>query len=137
MGWLSSCPKRTRASDKRSRSEQYSDDHPYGTLPPVDGAEYLTALFMDTGRFSQAGMGITPITWIELSAFNQCCALELNGWELSRLMDMSRSFCSWRNIGGEQSDIADNIPYINRSLSPTNHLIRQREKAIKREDSPP
>jgi hypothetical protein len=97
----------------------------------------MTDLFIDTGMASQGGMGISAITWQELMAFNQCGGLELNAWELSRLMDMSRSYCSWNSKGSQQGDMADDVPYIDKTLSPSNHLRSQREESVKKqEDSP-
>jgi hypothetical protein len=116
--------------------EQYGDDHPYTALPNIDGGEYMTGLFIDTGMASQTGMGMTAITWQELSAFNQCGGLDLNAWEFSRLMDMSRSYCSWNSKGGQQGDMADDVPYIDRSRSSSSYLIKQREKSIEKENDP-
>ena len=86
---------------------------------------------------SQGGMGLSAITWQELAAFNECGGLELNGWEFSRLMDMSRKYCSWNSKGSQQSDMADDVPYIDRSLSASGHLVRQREESIKKENNDP
>lgn len=93
-------------------------------------------LFDESGKVSQGGMSLSPITWSELSAFNQCCALELNGWELSRLMDMSRAYCNWNHAGSKQSDMADNVPYIDKTRSSSDYLIRQREASIKEQEQP-
>jgi hypothetical protein len=85
---------------------------------------------------SQGGIGLSPITWLELSSFDKCNGLELNGWEFTQLMKMSRAYCSWISRGSAQTDIADDIPWIDRTLSPSNYLIKQREESIKREESP-
>ena len=80
---------------------------------------------------SQGGMGLSAITWLELSAFNNCNGLELSGWELSQLMSMSRSYCKWNSKGSQQGDIADDIPHIDKTKSVADYLMRQREEAMK------
>lgn len=114
--------------------EQYGDGHPYTALPSVNGFDYLVVLFDESGKVSQGGMSLSPITWSELSAFNQCCALGLNGWELSRLMDMSRAYCSWNSKGSQQGDMADDVPYIDKNRSSSDYLIRQREASVKEQE---
>lgn len=92
---------------------------------------------MEAGLFSQGGMGISPITWSELDAFNRCGGLELSSWELSRLMDMSRSYCSWNSKGSSQKDIADDVPHIDKSRSVANYLLNQSEISQKNTDTNP
>lgn len=96
--------------------------------------EHLTALFTDTGMYSQAMGGLTALSWAELDAFNRCGALALTGWELSRLMDMSRAFCNWHAKGGKQKDIADDVPYIDRDRQATSYLLRQRDASAANRD---
>ena len=100
----------------------------------MNGVEYLTGLFIDTGMCSQGMGGITALSWSELDAFNRCGALHLTGWELSRLMDMSRAYCQWLAKGGKQGDIADDVPYIDRTRSATGYLLRQRDASAASRD---
>lgn len=81
-------------------------------------------------------MGISPVSWVELSAFSHCGSLDLTSWEFSRLMDMSKAYCSWNSIGSQQSDMADNVPYVDKSKSSSDYLIRQREASIKEQEQP-
>lgn len=132
---MHSVPERTRKDDKRSRYEQYGPGHPYTALPELDEHEYMAALFMDTGMGSRAGMGgLTPLQWVELQAFDQCGRLELTGWELSQLMEMSRAYCQWQAKGGQQGDIADDVPYIDTERSATDYLLRQRDASASNRD---
>ena len=86
---------------------------------------------------SRAGMGgLSPLTWSELQAFNICGQLELSAWELSQLMEMSRSYCHWQAVGGQQADIADDVPYINKELNAADYLLRQRDASAKNADIP-
>lgn len=132
---MHSVPERSRKEDKRSRYEQYGADHPYTALPELDEHEYMAGLFMDTGMGSQSGMGgMAPLDWTELQAFDQCGRLELTGWELSQLMSMSRAYCQWLAKGGKQSDIADDVPYIDETRNATSYLLRQRDASAKNAD---
>lgn len=63
----------------------------------------------------QGMAGITPISWLELDAYDRCNGLGLSSWEASTLMQMSRSYCRWRRQGSEQTDIPDEVPYIDES----------------------
>lgn len=86
--------------------------------------------------YSAGGMGISPLTWGELSAFSGCGSLALTAWEFSRLMDMSRAYCSWNSKGSQQGDMADSVPFIDRTKSVSDYLIRQREASIKEQEQP-
>lgn len=81
-------------------------------------------------------MGLSPISWTELAAFDQCGSLDLTSWEFSRLMDMSKAYCNWHNIGSQQGDMADSVPFIDRTKSVSDYLIRQREASIKEQEQP-
>lgn len=86
--------------------------HPYTCLPDVDGFDYLVSIFTDTGMVSQGGMGIAPLTWSEIDAFESCNRLGLSAWENQRIMAMSRAYCKWHSQGGKQKDMPDHVPYI-------------------------
>jgi hypothetical protein len=97
----------------------------------------MVGLFMETGMASRAGMGgLTSISWLELQAFNKCGGLELKAWELSQLMEMSKSYCQWQAKGGQQPEIADDVPYINKELNAGDYLIRQRDASAKNAEVP-
>lgn len=102
-------------------------------MPQVGEFGYLTALLAELGIVGSGAMGITPLSWQEIDAFNRCGHLELTSWETMRLMDMSRAYCNWHNKGSEQSDIALDIPYINRELGVTDYLLRQHDESLKDE----
>ena len=102
-------------------------------MPDVLGYEYMTALLAELGIVSSGGMGIAPLSWQEIDAFNRCGHLELTSWETMRLMDMSRAYCNWNSKGGEQTDIALDIPYINRDRGVTDYLLRQHDESLKDE----
>lgn len=99
-------------------------------MPPVEGVEYLTALFVELGIVQGGGMGIAPVSWQEIDSFSRCGHLELTAWETLRLRNMSETYCAWNAKGGQQGDIADDVPYINRKLSATGYLLSQRDKSM-------
>ena len=49
------------------------------------------------------------------------------------LMEMSRSYVNWRNRGGEQDDIADDVPYIEQNEETLeamqSHLMDSRDRS--------
>lgn len=101
-------------------------------MPELGDHEYIAALFIDTGIGMRGGMGgLTPLSWSELKAFDDCGKLALSSWELSQLMEMSRSYCTWNAKGSQQKDIADDVPYIDRTRKATDYIIRQRDNSAK------
>lgn len=129
---MHSTPERQVKEDKRSRIEQYGDDHPYTALPNVDGSEYLTALYLDSGMVCSTGMGLTALTWVEVDAFNRCNALNLTAWEQSQIMAMSRAYSKWYAKGCKQKDIPDEVPYIDPTRNAGAYMMRARDSSKKR-----
>lgn len=61
-------------------------------LPEVEGCDYLVRAFILSGMTLSNGMGSTPLTWQELSAFRE--VVELDAWESKQIMQMSKAYCS-------------------------------------------
>lgn len=96
MAWLHSAPKRHKNDDSpKSRLSLLDDDHPARRLPEAN--EFITKCFGMSGMFVSNGMGITPISWMELKAFNDLSGYELTGWESEQIIEMSRTFCYMNN----------------------------------------
>lgn len=91
----------------------------------------MTSLFLNLGIAQSTMGGFTPITWSDMQAYSNLCKLSLSAWESDLLMSMSRVYCSWYAKGGQQKDIADDVPYIDRSVSASEYLIRQRDASSK------
>ena len=91
----------------------------------------MTDLFINMGSATSTMGGLVPITWSEIESYSRLCNLNLSAWEADLLMSMSRAYCSWNAKGGQQKDIAEDVPYIDRSVSATDYLIRQREASAK------
>ena len=51
-------------------------------------------------------------------------------------MDMSGTYCSWNSKGSQQGDMADDVPYVDKTRSASDYLIRQREASIKEQEQP-
>lgn len=59
-----------------------------------------------------AGMGVAPITWQELDAYNRMACSNLSSWEAEQVIEMSREYCRWLGKGSEQSDMPDEVPFV-------------------------
>lgn len=55
---------------------------------------HLRELFFMMGQILQTGMGIVPITWVELKAFIDVKELDLTLWERGMLKKMSEAYCN-------------------------------------------
>lgn len=130
---MHSTPERNLKDDKRSRAEQYGSDHPYTCLPDVDGcSDYMTGLFLDSGKVGSSGMSVAPLSWQDIAAFNQCNALNMTAWECQTLMSMSRAYTDWYHRGCKQKDIPDEVPYIDPTKNAGAHMMRSRDRSKKR-----
>lgn len=64
-------------------------------LPEIPEAfSHLRELFFVMGQAMQTGMGLSPVTWVELKAFIEVNELELTLWERSILKKMSEAYCN-------------------------------------------
>lgn len=63
-------------------------------MPDIESAEYLVSAFHGVGMVVSNGMGITAISWLELSAYCSITVTDLSGWESEIIMDMSRAYSS-------------------------------------------
>jgi len=86
---------------------------------------------------SQGGMALAPVAWQEIEAYDSATAAQFTPWEKRCLRQMSEAYVRWRNKGGEQSDIALDVPYIERNEKTLerhrDHLMEQAEKSRKRQ----
>lgn len=64
-------------------------------LPEIPEAfSNLRELFLFMGQVLQTGMGIVPVTWVELKAFIEVNELDLTLWERRTLKKMSDAYCN-------------------------------------------
>lgn len=117
---MHSVPSRQKSDDRRTRLEQYGKDHPYTCLPETD-FDHIPAWLVEAG----IAPGGSPLSWVELDAYNRSTGGVCGQWELQVMMDMSREYARWLSKGGSQSDIADDVPYVERNEE-TNRALQAR-----------
>jgi len=70
------------------------EDSIYRELPEIEDAEYIVSAFHGCGMVSSNGMGLSAISWLELSAYCSMTINYLTGWESETVIDMSRAYAS-------------------------------------------
>ncbi|WP_138438598.1 hypothetical protein [Marinobacter alexandrii] len=118
---MHSVPSRQKADDRRTRFEQYGKDHPYTCLPDTNPFQYLTQWLLDAG----IAPGRAALTWTELDHYDHATGGVCSQWEMKTMMRMSREYTHWLGKGSRQSDIADDVPYIERTEE-TNQALQAR-----------
>lgn len=84
----------------RNRTNKDSDaEHKIPTeihLPDVQSTAlgYLLGFFFASGQVIQNGMGIAPLTWQEIKAYNEVNELQMCTWEMGLIKRMSEVYCS-------------------------------------------
>lgn len=63
-------------------------------LPEVGPGAYLLGHLFEVGPVSTAGMGVGPITWGELQAWQVQTGIELQPWEARTVHRLSRDFAA-------------------------------------------
>lgn len=58
-------------------------------LPPVDAGGYLVAYLFEVGPVASSGMGVAPVPYQELVAWQQGVGLSLSPWEFRTLRMLS------------------------------------------------
>lgn len=97
LAWLSATP----ASDRKnlstanaepvSRIKKLEDEGKHVPLPPIS-AEWLVDLLMEIGPVDPIGMGVGPISWLTLEAWQHQSGRPLQPWEGRLLRDLSKAF---------------------------------------------
>jgi hypothetical protein len=106
-------PDRQRKENRQTRFDQYGEGHPYTCLPDISGFEYLTQWLSEAG----VAPGGSALTWAEIESYDRSTGGACTLWDRQAISRMSREYASWLAKGGRQSDIADNVPYIERNES--------------------
>ena len=84
----------------------------------------MIAVFESTGCFVNTGMGVMPISWLEMDAFLNRSGYVLSGWESEQIIKMSKLYCSMLIEGKELSCPA---PY---NLAATDETALEKNRAI-------
>ena len=94
MAWLSSSPKSLQGSNakKKRRIDTLSDDSRFKKLPSANS--YLVECFELAGCYLSVGMGMFPLSWVEIESFSSKSAHHLECWESEIIHEMSREYCN-------------------------------------------
>ncbi len=68
-------------------------------MPDVGEAEFLIGYWKDIGLALPGGMGLVPLTATEVQAWQRGTGIELQAWEFSALLAMSRGYLVARQEG--------------------------------------
>ena len=77
--------------------------------------------------FLSGGMGISPLTWVELTAFTKLSAYPLQGFEAELIMNMSQAYCA---MNQKANKLGCPAPYME-GLSSEQVMKAVREKVAK------
>lgn len=91
---------------KKSRLQSYKqqdENSSFLKLPDVEGADYLIPLLYEAGLITQTGMGVGPLTWVEINAWLNTTRLKLTVWEKLMLRQMSEAYASEYNQASDKN----------------------------------
>lgn len=71
------------------------DSSPHKKLPPVVVAPYLLQYCMDVGLYKHGTMGVSPLDWIDIAAWQDLNGLSLHPQEAKIIFDVSRVYVEW------------------------------------------
>lgn len=89
--WLAAVPegtKKTRATQLRA----VDPEHPDLELPEAHAAQYLIAYWQELGLCGASGFGPTPLTFLEIEAWQRSTALTLSPWEVLTIRRLSSEY---------------------------------------------
>jgi hypothetical protein len=115
---------RNTAKELEEASEQDgSSPEPLNTpLPNIEGAEYLVALLHEAGTVGQGGMGIVPLSWMDIQSWIVVTGRDnLVLWEKGMIKRMSEAYSGAYSRGSEKNSKA---PYGNITES---DMVRNRD----------
>lgn len=70
-------------------------------MPEVGEGVYVVAYWQQAGMALSGGMGHTPLTATELSAWQRGVGIDLTPWEFSVILEMSRGYLTARSEGAK------------------------------------
>jgi hypothetical protein len=77
-----------------TRREEFEERGEEVVLPDTD-LPFILVQFMEVGPVIPTGMGIIPIGWQDLVAWQQCTGVQLPPWQLRLLVSMSQEYVSF------------------------------------------
>lgn len=97
-GYKTSRIEMARTGTRTKTSKDSDVEHKIPTeihLPDIPSAlGYLLGFFFSSGQCMQYGMGIAPLTWQEIKAYNEANDLEMCNWEMALIKKMSEAYCN-------------------------------------------
>lgn len=66
-------------------------------MPAIDDADYILSLLIEAGISESNGMGLTPLSWTELANWTYLSKIDINSWEASTIISLSRQFTASLN----------------------------------------
>jgi hypothetical protein len=90
LAWLHSAPK---AKKRKSRQEAYKDTIESKILPD-DNIEDLIDMARECGLYSNTGMGIVPVSWQEVKAWQEATH-NFSIWIAETIVKISREYVHW------------------------------------------
>jgi hypothetical protein len=74
-----------------SRREQYQDDGEY-PLPEIDDGMHIIDGLMQVGPIASVGMGLGPVSWLEIQAWHTATCSSLAPHELQLIRSLSSDY---------------------------------------------
>lgn len=75
-------------------------------------------------------MGVTPISWQELSALNDMAKLDLSSWESETLISMSRDYVNWNIKGKEKNCLSPWDDTSEEAMERQREFIAEKQRAL-------
>lgn len=113
LGWLHSVPDAPVGAkgkpDTRSRMKRLLDAGRDLSIPEVRLA-YLASYLLEIGPASSGGMGPSPITHLEIRAWQENTRIELTPWEARTLRLLSREYVGELSAATDPNRLAPHVP---------------------------
>lgn len=98
------------------------EDSSFLKLPEVEGAAYVIHMWNEAGLMSSTGMGITPLTWLEIDAWMRLTGSKPVLWERLMIRELSQAYVAEYNAACAEKNRPEPFTYVPPALA------EQREK---------
>ena len=88
----------------------------------------MTAAFCEIGLASSGMSGPVPLSWQEIYAYNCIATGAYSAWSLGVIRVMSEAYCRWYTKGCQQTDIAEDVPYVDLENGDVSEYIERSRK---------
>ncbi len=108
----------------RRKSRQISDQQK--EPPEIYATRFYIDALWQVGPAEFCEYGSKPISWTEISNWNQAAELDLKGWELETIRDLSCVYSSWSNQAKSPDCRSPLAPVVQQSAEDIeNKLLKQ------------